>query len=229
MDLIHLDDIAFPCIIGMYALEQERPQQLEVSLSLGLSLEAAADGDFEATVDYHGVLCDVQFVAQRGHFHMLESLGCALARLLLRPPGPAELRAQVQQARVTLRKPETLGEGPTPGVEINRSADEFIPTCAEPLRGIVAEALVKTRTTGVYRLLLSPGTRLSVGSGSSLQLIAGALRVADVEVAPHTMAPRGEVTAVVGAQGATVLCVSRPADLDLRAPADDASAVRGGG
>lgn len=215
MDLIHLSDIAFPAIIGMYALEQERPQPLEMSLSLGLSLEDAADGDFEQTVDYHGVLCDAQFVAQRGHFLMLESLGCALARLLLRPPGPAERRAQVEQASVRLRKPEALGEGPTPGVEINRRAGEYIPPIDNPCPGIIAETLVRTRGTGVYRLLLSPGAHFRIGTGACLQPVAGALQVGDAVVAPHTTARRDEADVVTGPDGATVLCVSRPPALEL--------------
>lgn len=216
MDRIHLTDVAFPCIIGMYARERERPQRLELELSLGLSLEAAADGDFEHTVDYHGLLCDVQFIAQRGHFQLLESLGFALARFILRPAGPAERRADVEEVRVRLRKPETLGEGPTPGVEVDRTAGEFSPQTATPIDGVTAETLVATRSTAVYRLLVAPGVRFNASGTNSLQLVAGSIGVDGAEVPVHTQARGAEGTVVAaGAQGATLLCICRPPQLQL--------------
>lgn len=207
MDRIELTGIEFPCIIGLHPWERRRPQPLAAALSLSLPLDAAAAGDLSASIDYQGVLADLRFIAECGRFELLESLGVAVARYLLRPPGPGEARAAAQSLRLTLRKPQALPQRAVPAVVIERSADEAAPESVADEGGVRAERLLTTPNVAVERLCLPPGHAVGLPPRRVAQLVGGVLVAGEHALAARAGQLPTDTHLRAGPQGATLLCL----------------------
>ena len=120
MDCIQLTDFRVSCIIGVLDREQSEPQPLDVEVRMWLDLVPAGDtDDLSDTVDYAAVREEIAFLAEHGHWRLLESLGVAALRHLLAPPLHQMARAQIHRAELRMRKPTILGGDAVPGITMS--------------------------------------------------------------------------------------------------------------
>jgi FolB domain-containing protein len=83
-DSIFIEGIQLKTHIGVTAKERRIPQKLSISLYLFLSLKKAGQSDeLTHTIDYAQVVKQTQLIAQKGSFHLLESLADNIAKLIL--------------------------------------------------------------------------------------------------------------------------------------------------
>jgi len=186
--------LSFPCVLGLTEWEQRGTQTLELELAMNLDLDQAASGDLRRSVDYAAALDQVQFIAQRGRWLLLESMAAAMARLVLAPPAAGERRVQVRSVVVRLRKPDVFGGRAVPSVEIQRDEDWYDSReAAGSVAGQVRiEVLQETRQTGAYRIHLPPATSWSVPGNMALQVISGRVLVSGEEVRPRAALEPGD-------------------------------------
>jgi dihydroneopterin aldolase len=179
-DWIHLREFCFDCVLGIYEHERQHGQRLAVELSMRLDLSRAADGDVSRSVHYGEVLEQVQFIAQRGHWLLLESMAHALACRLLSPPLPGEQRAQIEEVVLRLAKPDVLGGRALPSIEIRREAAWLTSKPAVSLSDDTRIVpLHETAESGAYHVFVASGKTWTVPRGAAAMAIAGKVVVAD--------------------------------------------------
>lgn len=167
MDVITVDNLAIDCIVGVLEREQRATQRIEVTLRLGLDLEACGEtGDLARGVDYAGVAEQVRLLAEHGRFRLIETLALGVCRMLLLPPLPGEGRAAIQKVEIEIRKPEILAPVCVPGV---RFAREVGPVEDAPEQRIVEVPeggawRVRVPARGVWR----PGDRAALVLAGSI-------------------------------------------------------------
>jgi dihydroneopterin aldolase len=145
LDLLSIDDVEVPCVIGVYPEERGAPQPLVVSLRLSLDTRRAAhDEQLALTVDYARLLGAVRFVLQQGAFLLIETAAEVVAATVL---ASVDLTDSVT---VTVKKPRALGGNGLPSLTITRHRDASQSLWTFPF-GVV-EVLHKTQTLGMYRL-----------------------------------------------------------------------------
>lgn len=191
LDWITLDTFVVDCVIGVLDSEQRRHQPLDIQLKLGLDLDGAMGGKLDASVNYATVMEHVSTIVQHGRWRLLESIGGAVSRFLLAPPCVNEGRAQIEEVRIVLRKPEILGDRATPGIQMSRKrswcdlqTQQIGPTCS-------ADILQETRHAGAYRILIEPHGRWSIPPGVALQVITGPARIDGTDREPGSAIARG--------------------------------------
>lgn len=201
MDWIALEDFDLDLIIGVLAEEQLAPQPVQMRVGLGLDLEEAGETDaLESTVDYAAVCADLTFLAQAGHWRLLETLALACLRHLLTDN-------RVERARIELRKPTILGGRAVPGIRMERArswrhVDRMLS------EGVEIEVLAVTEAVGAYRVRLKPGARWHIGSPVHFRVLDGSIFTDDlVVVAGDEAGGSGELHTEVGA---SLLLVARP-------------------
>jgi FolB domain-containing protein len=206
--------LSFPCVLGLTEWERRETQTLELELAMSLDLDEAAGGDLRHSVNYAAALDHVQFIAQHGHWRLLESMAAAMARLVLSPPAAGERRAQVRSVVVRLRKPDVFGGRAVPSVEIQRDADwyetrEFSNAATGPTR---IEVLQETPETGAYRIHLPPGASWVSPNGMTLQVICGRALASGGETRPRKVLELSgdRVVATPGEVPLCLLGVSQP-------------------
>ena len=150
---------------------------------MGLDLDPAAGGILAKSVNYAATLEQVQFIAEHGRWRMLESMGTAMARLLLSPPAPGEGRAQVEHVVVLLSKPVVFEGRAVPSVELRRArAWCDLMTVPASDRGVRIEVLNESIESGAYRVHLEPGADWTAPAGMRWTLISGGAVAAGKEV-----------------------------------------------
>jgi len=165
VDRITLDSIDLQCIVGILPSERVEPQRMQLALSLDLDLQACAEtGDLAHSVDYAVVSKAARFLAGRGRFWLIESLGLAICRVVLAEPGPGQGSAQVQGCRVHIRKPDILGGEAIPGVEVTRNAP--LTLHEDRLDGCRIQRLVDTGRDAAWRVLLPDGASYAQVEGT---------------------------------------------------------------
>jgi FolB domain-containing protein len=211
-DWIYLSKIGFPCIVGMHDDEQLKPQRLEVELAMGLDLDGAAGGDLTRSVHYVAALDQVQFIAQEGRWHLLESLAAAIARHLLREPAEGEGRAALERVRVRVGKPAYLRGRAQPAVEIQRDRSWAERAFSAPGRSEVRVLeLQTTRQSGAYHLELGAGALFAIPDSTSAFVISGNTAKKDGSVlARGAVARGGESVQNAGTSAGRLLLVGRP-------------------
>lgn len=211
-DWIELTDFAVDAVVGITDPEQRTVQPLSFAIRMEADLSVAADeGRMDATVDYAAVQAQVSFLAQYGRWRLIESLGYAVARLLLAPPAPAEERAAVDVAEVQIRKPQVL-VGAVPGVGVRKRADDVdLQTRMIPPK-LWLDVLCELPDVGAYRAHLEPGAPWEVPAGTAVMLLAGGCRAEGVVLARGAALPMGGAgnLEAFGDVPATLLVVSRP-------------------
>jgi len=209
-DWIDLLDFRVDAFIGVLPQEYEAPQPLEIALSLGLDLEEAGErDDLTCTVDYAQVCAEVTFLAQAGHWRLLETLGLAILRHLLSVPADGEARARVERVRVGLRKPTILGGRAVPGVRMERDAAWCDPERWTLGTGVRADVLAEAADVGAYRIDLRPGASWDPGRPTKMRVLAGSVSTA---VGPMSAGDQGHWTEVRApdVRSATLLVVAAP-------------------
>ncbi|MEZ4319241.1 MAG: dihydroneopterin aldolase [Myxococcota bacterium] len=194
MDWIVLQDLRFDAVVGVLAREQAAAQPLDVEVKLGVDLdESGGTGDLSKSVDYASIAHQVRFIAQQGRWRLIESLGTAVCRALLAPPGEQEERAQVERVEVRIRKPTILDGLAVPGVTLRRTKEwcKLVRTKA-PSRTTL-DRLEATPLEAAYRVHIEAGTAWQPPPGVALFVVAGRPRHDG-----QTLAPGAEIARASG-------------------------------
>lgn len=199
MDWIELSRFRFDTIVGLLEREQREPQPLEVEVRLGLDLSGAAGGDLGQSVDYAAVAEQITFLAQHGHWRLLESLAHGAARLLLAAPAPQEGRARIEEVELAFHKPTILDGRAVPGVRVQRKGPVKLESRVWG-EGVTAEVLVEDTLSGAYRVALAPGAKWSPPPGAVGLLLAGRPLVDGLAVGAGARFARGAGVVVQNAQ-----------------------------
>ncbi len=120
LDKIHIRDLRVRCIIGTRPEERDKPQGLEISITLHADLRAAGRSDaIEDTVDYNAITLKVVEQVEASEFCLLERLAQHVAEICLAEP-------TVQRVCVLVAKPAALRLARTVGVEIVRDRQKDV-------------------------------------------------------------------------------------------------------
>jgi len=96
MDIIFIDELRIPTLIGIYPREQTIPQTIEISLQIGTSTANAGNSDdIRDTIDYAAVVERLRSDLSAQHFHLLEKLAEHVANLLLGDFGAIWVRVSI--------------------------------------------------------------------------------------------------------------------------------------
>jgi FolB domain-containing protein len=182
-DWVVLSKHAFPCILGIFDWEQREPQTLEVELAMNLPLDPAAGGDLAQSVNYGETLEQVEFIAQRGKWQLLESMATAIAQHVLAAPHAGERRAQVEALRLCLSKPEVFRGRAVPSVDIRRArAWAARRTATRPFGGLDLTILNETARTGAYHIDVGSEREWRAPPGMALHVVTGGLSAGGQEL-----------------------------------------------
>jgi len=83
MDFIFIEEMRVDAHVGIYEREKAAPQTLEISLTFGVSDEAARDDDSAKTIDYAVVIARIRSELAQRRFNLLETLGEYVISLML--------------------------------------------------------------------------------------------------------------------------------------------------
>ena len=209
-DWIHLRQFSFECVLGLLAREQGRPQRLEVELSVALDLERAAHGELASSVHYGHMLEQVQFIAQRGHWLLLESMAYAIARRLLSPPLAGERRSPIDELVLRLAKPDIFAGRAVPSVEIRRAAAWFI--ASEPVRvqrGVERTCLHETEESCVHQVVVADGQTFTVPAHAVALVFSGNLTVGERTLGRSQIVDAGVHVRALDAQAGLLVAAKR--------------------
>lgn len=96
MDIIFIDDLRIPTLIGIYPREKAMPQMVEMSLQIGTSFAGAgASDDIGDTINYAEVVDRLRVELLAQHFNLLEKLAEDVAELLLKEFGARWVRVSI--------------------------------------------------------------------------------------------------------------------------------------
>ncbi len=118
MDIIFIDEIRLPTLIGIYPREKTVPQMVEISLRIGTSMAAAGSSDnIRDTIDYAVVVERLRNELATQHFNLLEKLAEDIADLLLKEFGAQWVRVSIAKLGVMsgVRRVGVVIERGTPG------------------------------------------------------------------------------------------------------------------
>ncbi len=120
MDKVILQEMEFPCRLGVSASERQDPQRILVDVEWFADLsDAAARDDLAASVDYEEVYSQVQEVVTGREYKLLETVTEKIAQRLLE-------RFALERVSVSVKKLAPLGPGGMKyaAVEMTRSKDD---------------------------------------------------------------------------------------------------------
>lgn len=173
-DWIELTDFEIETLVGLLDREQRVPQPVQFALRLHTDLTPTAEtGDLTASIDYAAVMSWVQTLAQQGRFRLIESLGLAIARLVLSSPEPVEGRAAIDAITITIRKPTILDGVAVPGVRLERTAAEVEGPVRALADGVTARTLVDTPTESAFKVVVEAEAAWEVPDRLALEVLAG--------------------------------------------------------
>lgn len=156
-DVIAVEGLEVPCVVGVDPHERTVPQPLRVDLRMVLDTSRAGVSQrLRWTVDYARTASQIAFLLQHCRFYLLETAAYALTRYLLAPPALGEDRPRIQEVVLRLTKPHALGGRGIPWLEVHRrAADVKLVRETKPF-GIV-DVIHETKAEGIYRLNVAPG------------------------------------------------------------------------
>ena len=119
MDKITIRDMRVRCIVGILPKERITPQDVLISLSIGVDLiPAARSGKLYHTIDY-AILCEqLRKLLVEGRYRLLETMAENIARHVLGFKGSNEVCVKV-------RKPAAVTDARDAGVEIARNTQSY--------------------------------------------------------------------------------------------------------
>jgi len=101
MDIIFIDELRLPTLIGIYPREQMVPQTIEISLQIGTStMNAGNTDDIRDTIDYAAVVERLRGDLEQQHFHLLEKLAEHVANVTLDDFGAIWVRVSIAKLGV---------------------------------------------------------------------------------------------------------------------------------
>ena len=121
MDIIFIDELRLPTLIGIYPREQTVAQTIEISLQIGTStLNAGSSDDIRDTIDYASVVERLRADLAQQHFHLLEKLAEHVASVVLDDFGAHWVRISVAKLGVMsgVRRAGVVIERSRPGEAI---------------------------------------------------------------------------------------------------------------
>lgn len=211
-DWIELENMTFDCIVGVLPEEQRSVQPLRVDVKMAVNLESSArSGNLSETVNYAGVQQQIMMIAQCGRWRLIESLGMAIARLLLSPPAPAEERAQISTVKIRIAKP-TILTGAVPAVSLSRD-EAWLDLDTRMLPPATwLDVLEETPRGGAYRAHVEPGKTWELPPNASVLVVAGQLTADGVPLAAgQELAPSAaKAVTASGDMPGTLLVVTQP-------------------
>ena len=96
MDIIFIDDLRIPTLIGIYPRERSVPQTVEMSLQIGTSFAGVGvSDDIGDTIDYAKVVERLRSELATQHFNLLERLAEDVAELVLNEFGARWVRVSI--------------------------------------------------------------------------------------------------------------------------------------
>ena len=119
-DRIIIKDLLLRGIIGINDWEREKRQDILINITLFGDLRPAGESDDIAdTINYRTVTKNVIEHVEKSEPYTVEALANAIARICLN-------EARVKRAHVRVEKPGALRYAHSVGVEIERSAEDFV-------------------------------------------------------------------------------------------------------
>lgn len=156
-DVISIERLEVPCVVGVYPQERTAPQPLRIDVRMALdTAQAGAKQRLRMTLDYAQVASQIAFLLQSCRFHLLETAAHALTRYLLAPPALGEDRPRLQEITLRLTKPNALGGNGVPSLEVHRTAGDVKLGLETKPFGTV-DVVHETKSEGIYRLNVAPG------------------------------------------------------------------------
>jgi FolB domain-containing protein len=114
MDRIHIRDLGLRCFVGINEWEQEKKQDLSVSITLYADLSAAGHSDkIEDGLDYRAIKSAVVERIEGNRFALIERIAEVIAELCLS-------HSKIQRVDVTVDKLSALRFAKSVAVEITR-------------------------------------------------------------------------------------------------------------
>lgn len=119
LDLIFIEGLTIPTVIGIHHSELHDPQPVRVDLAAGLPRSGACDSDrIGDTIDYAVLRKRLHRLFAEHQVQLLEALAEEIARITVCEFG-------AHWVRVTLAKPRKFEDLQAVGVAIERRADDF--------------------------------------------------------------------------------------------------------
>ena len=115
MDFIFIEELRVDAHVGIYPRERVAPQTLEISLTFGVSDEAARDDDIGKTIDYAVVIERIRSELGAKQFNLLETLGEFVINMMLSEFGAPWVKISIAKTGVARGVKRV-------GVQIERSA-----------------------------------------------------------------------------------------------------------
>ncbi|MGE4160007.1 MAG: dihydroneopterin aldolase [Planctomycetota bacterium] len=114
MHTIRIESLKVRCIIGIYAFEREKEQDILVDVALrGDWSSAAEQDDMDKALDYEKVAGELSELLQSGMFQLIEKAAGVLMEKCFSYPG-------VRGATVRVRKPGAIPAAKEASFEISR-------------------------------------------------------------------------------------------------------------
>ncbi len=154
-DILRLNDIEVPCIVGVYPQERNEVQLLKADIALFLDTRhAAKSAGLKHTVDYAKRCGEIRFLLQSCQFWTLETAADAIAHYLLAPSTPDAPQAQIHAVEIQLTKPQALADA-IPSLCIRRQQSDVSYDSETKDFGRV-DIIHVSEACGIYRLRLKP-------------------------------------------------------------------------
>ena len=164
LDTIGISGLEVDCVVGVHRHERDAPQLLHVDVALRLDTDPAGESQrISRTVDYQEVTAQIVFILQCGRFLLLETAARALARHLLAPPLPDEVRPEVACCEIRLSKPNALDGKAIPSLFITRDAKWARLPREEASHGS-SDTIHRSAEVEIHRLNLAPGAKAPLSS-----------------------------------------------------------------
>lgn len=111
---IFIRNLVLMARIGVYEFEQEKPQRIQLNISVGIPDEKGVGRDeLSRTVSYADIIDQVKEAVHQQHFHLVETLVESLAEIILQDK-------RIHVIRIRLEKLDIIPEAEGVGVEIER-------------------------------------------------------------------------------------------------------------
>ena len=113
--IIHIRDLSFRCIIGIFPKERDVKQEVRINIVLHCEIPDAPKTDrIEDTVSYKSLRDDIMSFVEGSSFGLIETLADRIADICLKDP-------RVQLATVILDKPGALRYADSVAVEVSKT------------------------------------------------------------------------------------------------------------
>lgn len=115
LDIIYINDIKIPCLIGIYGFERKNKQKIIINIALYVDLNKAGKTDnIKDTVSYRDIYEQIISFVEQSNYYLVEKLASEIAKICLK-------NKKIRQVKVRLDKPQALQFARSASVEITRN------------------------------------------------------------------------------------------------------------